>query len=205
MNKSRGRVRAGFRSTAVLMAFAFVAVLTGFGGSQPVLASVLPPEQSAFGLEPADSDLPDAEGRRYVSVADPFQGTTEADDCALVRGGELVKLFNTEADVCIRPVVVSGRTVVFEKGHENGLWDRYHEDKRLKALEIHAEVVEIRDAHGIAADRFNHLCAKAQFCRCKWGRFPEHQADRLDYHAEKGVAMVPQVTMVAISVWLFEN
>jgi len=66
------------------MAFAFVAVLTGFGGSQPVLASVLPPEQSAFGLEPADSDLPDAEGRRYVSVADPFQGTTEADDCALV-------------------------------------------------------------------------------------------------------------------------
>ena len=113
-----------------------------------MLCTHLPSEHSAFELATANSDLPDQQCRRCVKPSDPSKGTDD-DDCVPIGQGDEAAFLkhggkSTEENVRARPAVISGRAVVFEKDQENGFWDRFNNDKRLKCLAILAEAVEIR-------------------------------------------------------------
>ncbi len=118
-----------------------ISLIVGFLSCSLLLLSTNPaqatplPEYTAFGLEPVVG-LPDPESRQYITK-------TVRDNPAMD--------FNAELDKTTQSVVISGHVLVFEPGHENGLWDSYHSDesqnhKTLKELELHADTVIIRGA-----------------------------------------------------------
>jgi len=108
-----------------------ISLIVGFLSCSLLLLSTNPaqanplPEYTAFGLEPVQS-LPDPESRQYVTK-------TVRDNPAMD--------FNAELNKTTQSVVISGHVLVFEPGHENGLWDSYHSDesqnhKTLKSLPL---------------------------------------------------------------------
>ncbi len=87
------------------------------------------PEYTAFGLKPVLA-RPDPESRHYITK-------TVAENPA-------VSLFNAEADKITQSIVISGHILVIEEGHENGIWESYHENKTIRDLELHADSIIIR-------------------------------------------------------------
>lgn len=84
------------------------------------------PEQAAFGIVPV-LPHPDPESRQYITKT--------------VSTNETPQFFNGELDKQTQSVVISGHVLVFEEGHDNGLWDSYHDYKTLQDLELHADTV----------------------------------------------------------------
>jgi parallel beta-helix repeat protein len=87
----------------------------------------LPPEQVAFGLDPVHA-VPDPEDKDYLLVNTVLSETPESFNC-VVR--------NT------RTISISGKTVVFQDGHNNGLYS-YSGSDDIKEMNIYAETVVIR-------------------------------------------------------------
>ena len=89
------------------------------------------PEQAVFGIEPVLSH-PDPESRQYITKT--------------VSTNESPQYFNAEPDKQTQSVVISGHVLIFEEGHDNGLWESYHDYKTLQDLELHADTIIIRGA-----------------------------------------------------------
>ena len=86
-------------------------------------------EYTAFGLEPVQA-LPDPESRQYITKT--------------VTENPPVSSFNGEADKITQSVAISGHVLVIEEGHDNGIWDNYHENKTIRDLRIDADALIIR-------------------------------------------------------------
>ena len=89
------------------------------------------PEQVAFGITPTQAQ-PEPESRQYITKT--------------VATNETPQYFNGELDKITESIVISGRVLIFEAEHDNGLWESYHEYKTLQDLELHADTVIIRGA-----------------------------------------------------------
>ncbi|MEE4358915.1 MAG: hypothetical protein V2I97_20770, partial [Desulfococcaceae bacterium] len=98
-----------------------------FAAAEIGVNPVLPPEQDVFGVEPLDP--PDPESRDYVIVSD-VKNAAES--------------FNNEERET-RNIAISGKTVVFQVGHSNGLYEDYNERDYIKNMEIYAEKLIIRN------------------------------------------------------------
>jgi hypothetical protein len=114
----------------------FILAFTATLGTNRVVQQVsvqpvpgLPPERAVFGLTPRNP-LPDPESKDYVCVNTILNATPE--------------LFNNLSRTT-RVVTVSGKTVVLAQGHANGLFDTYNNSADIKAMEIHAETLIVRD------------------------------------------------------------
>jgi hypothetical protein len=95
---------------------------------QPVQAIQMP-EYTAFGLEPVQG-LPDPESWQYMTKT-----TTE---------NLPISSFNGELAKITQSVAISAHVLVIEEGHENGIWDSYHENKTIRGFSIDADSVIIR-------------------------------------------------------------
>ncbi len=107
--------------------FSFSLMLLGINQSYANNVS----EYTSFGLVPVQA-MPNPEARQYITKT-KIQSSTP-------------RQFNGELDKLTDSVVLSGHVLVFEPGHENGLWESYHQHKTLSDLEIHADTVLIRRA-----------------------------------------------------------
>ena len=92
----------------------------------------LPAEQSVFGVDPVHA-IPDPEDKDYVLVNTIVSETKE--------------YFNYE-ERKTRTISISGKTVVFQEGHDNGLYS-YHStgayiNEDIKEMNIYAEMVVIK-------------------------------------------------------------
>jgi hypothetical protein len=88
----------------------------------------LPPEGVVFGLTPDQSRFPDPEDKSFIARHDA--------------PGKTLESFNNR-DQYPRSVTVSGRRLVFEQGHPNGLYD-YDGNDSIKNLTLYADSVVIR-------------------------------------------------------------
>ena len=89
----------------------------------------LPPERAVFDLSPTPP-LPHAESKNYIEVNTILSSAPEP--------------FNHQTRTT-RAVTISGKTVVFQPGHLNGLYDSYNGNDDLKEINIHAETVIVRN------------------------------------------------------------
>ncbi|CAN2042182.1 hypothetical protein GMMP15_720036 [Candidatus Magnetomoraceae bacterium gMMP-15] len=105
----------------------------------------LPREQKIFGLEPGHS-LPDAENRDYIAVSE-FEHYTEN--------------FNNE-DRKVRTISISGKTVVFQEGHQNSLY-LYNENEDIKEMNIYAESVIIKSPLKLPQTNVNIYSSELNF------------------------------------------
>lgn len=118
----------------------FLATFLAVGSGSPIVQQVeiepiqpLPPEGIAFGTGP-NAPLPDAEGRDYLTVHD-------------ISSHEKIPFNDSDAGGRqTRTVTIVGKTVVFEEGHPNGLYEKIHGSKNIVLLEIYAESLVLRDA-----------------------------------------------------------
>nr|QNO49773.1 hypothetical protein DMFPCFDI_00016 [Methanosarcinales archaeon ANME-2c ERB4]QNO50125.1 hypothetical protein GDOAKEED_00029 [Methanosarcinales archaeon ANME-2c ERB4] len=93
----------------------------------------LPAEQVSFGLDPVHA-VPDPEDKDYLLVNTILSEKPESFN---------FELRNT------RTISISGKTIVFEGGHDNGLYDSYHStgayvNEDIKQMNIYVETVIIR-------------------------------------------------------------
>lgn len=86
----------------------------------------IPPEYEVFGIEPS-RPLPNPE--YFIRVTSSMSA-------------EAIE-FNT-AKRQVRIIDIAGITVVFRKGHPNGLYDTYHENADIQTMNIYAETVIIQ-------------------------------------------------------------
>ncbi len=77
---------------------------------------------------PVTGTLPSAEGSEYLNVSTSYHSFQDWN-----------YLYDDP-----RTVVVSGKTVVFQAGHANGLYNAYNEQNDIKKLDVHAETLIIR-------------------------------------------------------------
>lgn len=90
----------------------------------------LPPERAVFGLSPTHP-LPGGESRDYLVVNTTLGAAPES--------------FN-HVERTTRSVTISGKTLVLQAGHANGLFNSYNENDDLKTMDIHAETLIVRGA-----------------------------------------------------------
>jgi hypothetical protein len=108
----------------------FTAVLGNSGVSQTVKFEPIPrlrPEQDVLGAVPR-RPMPNPESKDYI-----------------VRGvvtNTAAESFNNQTRMT-RNITISGKTVVFQDGHPNGLYD-YNENDDIKQMTLYAEVVVVR-------------------------------------------------------------
>jgi hypothetical protein len=88
----------------------------------------LPPEQFVFGIEPVHA-VPDPEDKDYILVNTIISETPESFNCV---------------DRYTRTISISGKTLVFEEKHGNGLYSSYNGNDDIKEMNIYAETVIIR-------------------------------------------------------------
>jgi len=109
----------------------FVATLGSDTESREVIFNPVPrlaPEGVVFGLTPEQSRFPDPEDKSFIARHDV--------------AGKSLESFNNR-DQYPRSVTVSGRKLVFEQGHPNGLYD-YDGNDSIKNLTLYADSVIIR-------------------------------------------------------------
>jgi hypothetical protein len=116
----------------------FNVVFLGVGSGTPVFQQVtitplppLPPESASFGTGP-NAPLPDGESRDYLTVEDVLDGVTIPFNTSDTNG------------IPTRAVTIIGKTVVFEAGHPNGLYERFNGQLNIRQLAIHAETLVVR-------------------------------------------------------------
>jgi hypothetical protein len=114
-----------------------VTIQASKAGQQPVWQVVsfdpmphLPAEQEVFGLSPTHA-MPDAASTDYIVRSDVLSDTAES--------------FNYVTRQT-RTVSISGKTVVLEQGNANGLYDSYNENDDIKAFNVYAEKLVVRNA-----------------------------------------------------------
>lgn len=130
-------------------AVVFIAIGTGTPIVQEVTIEPVHPllaEVESFGLEPGNS-LPDDEvNDKYFSYATSLATPAGQPTHSATNWFNHASLPETQA------VTISGRTIVLEKGHPNGLFEKLHYDatespvQNIERLEIHADRLIIRDS-----------------------------------------------------------
>ena len=91
----------------------------------------LPAEQSVFGVDPVHA-VPDPEDKDYTLVNTIVSETQES--------------FNNEMrENGTRTISISGKTVVFQGGHDNGLYS-YNDNDDIKEMNIYAETVVFKSS-----------------------------------------------------------
>lgn len=88
----------------------------------------LPPEQTTFGLFP-QHPLPDADSKDYLLRNEVLS--------------EVAEQFNTELRRT-RTVTLIGKDIVFQPGHQNGLFEIYHDASDVRSMTIYAEKVIVK-------------------------------------------------------------
>jgi hypothetical protein len=106
----------------------------------------LPPEQVAFGLEPVHA-VPDPEDKDYLLVNTILSEVPESFN-NVVR--------NT------RTITISGKTIVFQDGHNNGLYS-YSSSDDIKQMNIYAETVVIRSPLHLPQTNVNIYARELRF------------------------------------------
>jgi hypothetical protein len=116
---------------------AFDITFLAVGSGAPIFKTVaieplqpLPPEAAAFGVDPLPSSLPDMEGRDYIDVEDDFNGDSV--------------YFNEVDGVETKTVRITGKRIVWEPGHQNTLYENYHDKTNIRDLTIEAQTLVIR-------------------------------------------------------------
>lgn len=106
-------------------------------GLQPVSQDVgfdpmphLQVEQDVFGLAPTHA-MPDAASSDYIIRSEVLSNAPESFNYAMRQ---------------TRAVNISGKTVILEQGHANGLYDTYNEKDDIKTFNVYAETLIVRDA-----------------------------------------------------------
>jgi hypothetical protein len=108
---------------------------------------VLPPERSVFRASPTHS-FPSEDSKDYIVVNTILSESTEP--------------WNNQSRTT-RSVTISGKTIVFQKGHANGLYESYNGSDDVKEMNIHAETVIIRDVLSLPETAVNIYSRELQF------------------------------------------
>lgn len=131
----------------------FTIAFLAIGDGTPIVAEVdiepiqqLPAEVEAFGLEPGAPLPNDEENDKYFSYSETV--ATPAGEPS----GDTPVWFNEADRPETRAVTISGRTIILEKDHPNGLFEKIHYDpvtspnQNIERLEIFADHLIIRDS-----------------------------------------------------------
>ena len=91
----------------------------------------LPSENYVFGMTPSHA-FPSPESKLYIFQSDIKNDSKE--------------YFNhSQSKIDTYTIQLAGKTIVFQKGNENGLYESYHDRRDMKNMEIYAEKLIIRD------------------------------------------------------------
>src|SRR5207245_2645325 len=106
----------------------------------------LPPETTIFGIPPG-APLPDPESNDYILRSEVVGNSPE--------------LFNNQPRTT-RMITVSGKRVIFQRGHPNGLFD-YSDNDDIQEMNIHAETLIIRSALRLPETRVSIYARELRF------------------------------------------